>query len=161
MWKCRFFGVWPIFTKMRTYQKWISIKGRIFFWKKFTYCFFQISADLAGERPKIDISSPPNWFLGIFGYKNTKISIFPKMVLNMFRYQNLPENGFWRPQGLISTHISSWNIDLKTLGKIEFWRKMRFLAFFMIFWIFRFLTKYDQKWLKNWFGGRKNVFWVP
>ena len=29
------------------------------------------------------------------------------------------------------------------------------------FWIFRFLTKYDQKWLKNWFGGRKNVFWVP
>ena len=88
----------------------MPIKGGIFGGEKFIYPFFQISADLAGYGPKIDILDPKSWFLGIFASKNTKISIFQKMLPYMSRYQKLVLNHFRTPQMLILDHISSYNV---------------------------------------------------
>ena len=137
-WKKAIFASWWIFTKIKKYQRGVPIKGGIFFWKKFTYHFFWIFNDLAEFCFKIDILGLENEILGIFGSKNTKKSIFSKMLPEIHRYQNFMEKHFRTSQVPISDHIWSYKVVQKTLWKIDFLPKSRFSWILGKFFIFDF-----------------------
>ena len=136
IWSKVFFSCLKKKDSFKKYQRGVPIKPGIFFWKKFTYHFFWIFNDLAEFCFKIDILGLENEFLGIFGSKNTKKSIFSKMLPEIHRYQNFMEKHFRTSQIPISEHIWSYKVVQKTLWKIDFLRKSRFswiLGKFLIF----------------------------
>ena len=103
--KRRFSHLDEFLQKLRNIKEEYPLRGDFFFWKKFTYHFFWIFNDLAEFCFKIDILGSENEFLGIFGSKNTKKSIFSTMLPLIHRYQNFMEKHFRTSQVSISDHI--------------------------------------------------------